>query len=554
MKLFISLGLLACALASSTSAVEANPRPAPAASAQLSARPLATLALQNPRGLAVDHIGNLYIADLDTGKIHKLSSTGEVSEFVATSGLAIRSPIALAVLRDGTLFVADAEADALYRISAEGAITPLPNPPGDASFHSPTGVAADATGNLFVANNLGSTVLKITPSGHAAIFAGKPNTIGSLDGVGASARFHTPLSIALDPAANLYVADKDNSNIRKIAPDGTVSTLAGAIRESGRADGLGSVARFAAPRALAVDASGTVYVADTENNCIRKITTEGHVSTLAGQAGQPGYVDGVGSAARFNDPRGIAVDASGQVFVADGGNSAVRQITPDGRVTTVAAPAPPGSAPAVSGPPPLLPPRVGDSERFDYSQAQTLDGWDADPAYWSVQDGAFTAKGEKVPTSFLLTQKHFSDFRLTLRSRVLLSDNHAGVALWGERRISTRNAYSYKGPLVIFPGLGMWDYRTNKGIPVDPVGRALAREITKQNDWILVEILAQGNRMRVAYNGQQVLDWREPDPTLLKTGPIGLQLHGYTKPQEVVYCDVVIESFPKEDRLLTVKE
>jgi len=350
------------------------------------------------------------------------------------------------------------------------------------------------------------------------------------------------------------VADKDNSNIRKITRTGIVSTLAGSAGQRGSADGLGSAARFAAPRALAADAAGTVFVADTENHCIRMITADGMVSTLAGQAGQADKADGTGDAARFNDPRGIAVDVAGNVYVADSGNGAIRQITPGRVVTTLAAAS--ASIVQVQVDAPILAPRTGQTERFDYTHAQTFDGWDADPVYWSVKDGTFTAKGTGVPSTFLLTQKHFSDFRLTLWSQMVESDNHAGVALWGEQTVASsgKNKWAYKGPLVIFPGLSLWDYRTNKNIPVDPAGKALARKNAGQHDWIHVEILAQGNRVRVAYNGQQVLDWREPDPSRLKTGPIGLQLHGFTKSQEVVYKGVAIETFPKEDRLITVRE
>lgn len=105
----------------------------------------------------------------------------------------------------------------------------------------------------------------------------------------------------------------------------------------------------------------------------------------------------------------------------------------------------------------------------------------------------------------------------------------------------------------MFPGLGLWDYVTNKNIQFDPSGKALAKKIAGQHDLIHIEMLAQGNRLRIAYNGQQVLDWREPNPGRLKAGPIGLQLHGFAKPQEVIYKDVVIETFPKEDRLITLK-
>ena len=224
-------------------------------------------------------------------------------------------------------------------------------------------------------------------------------------------------------------------------------------------------------------------------------------------------------------------------------------------------------APAASPPPaafvpvpaPLIPPRTGVSERLLLSTpaTQTLDGWAGNPEWWTVKDGAFTAKAAgKVPTSFLLTQRNFSDFRLTLRSRVVESENHAGIALWGEQAPGkdATNLWAYKGPLVCFPGIYLWDYQTNKGIPIDPAGTAYTKEHIKQHDWIQVEILAQGNRLRVAFNGHQVLDWREPDPGRLKAGPIGLQLHGHGLPQEVIYQDVVLETFPQVDRLITFKD
>lgn len=534
-------------------AADLFPAAAPLSSSLSSERPLAVVGLHNPRGLAVDRTGNLYVADIDARKLYKVTPAGEVNPLTVPAD---RAPVGLAIDLDGALVVADAEYNAVYATLVSGEVKSLVTRGGEANFNAPTMLAVDIAGNRFVANNLGHTVLRITPDGTVSVFAGVADQSGGTDGAASEARFNTPLGLALDAAGNLYVADKDNSNIRKITPAGVVSTVAGVAGQSGSADGVGAQARFAEPRAIAVDSSGTLFVADTNNQCIRKITTDGVVSTFAGQAGQAGYFDGVGKVARFNDPRGIAVDGRGNVYVADGGNGAVRLISPDGTVKTIVAAAAPGAEPppTLTGPAPLLPPRSGETERVDYSQAQTFDGWEGDPTYWSVKDGVFSAKGEKVPSTFLLTQKAYSDFRLTLRSQMVVSENHAGVCLWGERPIGIHNQWSYKGPLVIFPGLSLWDYRTNRNIPIDPVGKALAKKITSQHDWIQVEILAQGNRLRVAYNGQQVLDWREPDPSSLKTGPIGLQLHGYTKPQEVAYKDVVIESFPKEDRLITVKE
>jgi len=232
-----------------------------------------------------------------------------------------------------------------------------------------------------------------------------------------------------------------------------------------------------------------------------------------------------------------------------------------GRAQAAAASASDTPAPAafVATPAPIVPLRVGPSERVVLSDAstRTLEGWEGSPEWWSVRDGAFVAKaGGKVPTSCLLTRKSYSDFRLTLWSKVVESENHAGVSLWGVQvpGKDATNLWAYKGLLVCFPGVYLWDYNTNKGIPIDPAGPAFTKEFVKQHDWIQVEILAQGNRIRAAFNGRQVLDWREPDPSRLQEGPIGLQLHGHDHPQEVIYKDVVIETFPKEDRLITVKD
>ena len=148
--------------------------------------------------------------------------------------------------------------------------------------------------------------------------------------------------MAVDAGGNLYVADSGNNLIRKISPGGVVTTLAGSVvgtssgANGGSADGLGAAAQFNFPNGLAVDAAGNVYVADFVNETIRQITPAGNVTTLAGTAGVTGNTDGTGSAARFNGPTGIAVDAAGNVYVADTENHAVRKITLAGVVTTLA--------------------------------------------------------------------------------------------------------------------------------------------------------------------------------------------------------------------------
>jgi hypothetical protein len=203
-----------------------------------------------------------------------------------------------------------------------------------ARFNTPQGVAVDAAGNVYVADTASHTIRKITFFGAVTTLAGQANSPGTTNGSGSAARFTLPRGVALDSAGNVYVADTSNHAIRKITPAGAVTTLAGG--SGGSVDGTGAAARFSSPNSVAVDASGTVYVADTANNTIRKITPAGVVTTLAGVAGSFGSTDGTGAGARFASPRGVAVDGSGNVYVADRDNNTVRKITSAGVVTTLA--------------------------------------------------------------------------------------------------------------------------------------------------------------------------------------------------------------------------
>src|ERR1043166_6807989 len=166
--------------------------------------------------------------------------------------------------------------------------------------------------------------------------AGAASSSGSADGTGSAARFNSPGGVATDSSGNVYVADSVNSTIRKITPGGVVTTLAGLAGSGGSADGTGSAARFYYPSGVATDSSGNVYVTDRFNCTIRKITAAGVVTTLAGLAGSSGSADGTGSAARFYYPEGVATDSSGTVYVADTSNQTIRKITPAGVVTTLA--------------------------------------------------------------------------------------------------------------------------------------------------------------------------------------------------------------------------
>ena len=212
-----------------------------------------------------------------------------------------------------------------------------------ASFQLPTGAVVDSSGNIFIAELGNDLIRKITPLGVVTTFAG--GVQGNLDGTGASAKFYAPSALAIDAADNLYVADSYNNNIRKITTAGVVTTLAGSST-SGYADGTGTAASFSFVTGLAVDSNGNVYAADAYNNCIRKITPAGVVSTFAGST-TSGAANGVGSSASFNIPWGVAIDTSGNLIVADGGNNSIRLITPAGIVTTIAGSTTAGSADGV---------------------------------------------------------------------------------------------------------------------------------------------------------------------------------------------------------------
>jgi NHL repeat-containing protein len=194
-----------------------------------------------------------------------------------------------------------------------------------AQFREPFGVTVDSGGNVYVADSYNYTIRKVTPAGMVTTLAGLAGNRGSADETGSAARFGNPRGVAVDSAGNVYVADSGNDTIRKVTVAGVVTTLAGLAGSTGTNDGTGNAARFQNPWGIAVDSATNVYVADYRNCTIRRVTPAGVVTTLGGLAASSGSLDGTGSFARFYDPQGVVVDSAGNVYVADTGNSTIRK-------------------------------------------------------------------------------------------------------------------------------------------------------------------------------------------------------------------------------------
>jgi mucin-19 len=281
-----------------------------------------------PDGVAADATGNIYVADAGNKLIRKITPAGLVTTFAS----GFNRPAGVAVDAAGNVYVADAGSNSIYIITPGGQVSIFAT-----GFNSPSGVVVDGLGNVYVADLGNNQIKKVTPAGTVSVFAGSGN-LGASDGLGIAASFSLPAGLAIDAAGYLYVTDSGNQLIRKITPGGLVSTLAGSGLV-GSADGVGGAASFSFPIGIVVDGIGNLYVADSGNNTIRKITPSGTVTTLAGTAGNPGRANGQGAAASFNDPRGIAIDANGNLFIGDLVNNLIREISTQGYTITPGLPA-----------------------------------------------------------------------------------------------------------------------------------------------------------------------------------------------------------------------
>ena len=311
-----------------------------------------------PEGSAVDAAGNLFVADTGNSLIRKISPSGLVSTFAGVAGAppgaadgnvlaaSFRLPQALCFDATGRLFVLDAGNGTVRIIDGNGVVSTFVGTPGivgssdgvgaAASFNMPNGMAIDAAGNLYVNDTGNETIRKITPAGVVSTLAGAVGSPGSTDGTGSAARFNALAGIASDSIGTLYVTDSEDQTIRKITPAGVVTTLAGILGSVGARDGPAAAALFNHPTSIAIDAAGTLYVTDSQNDAVRAITPAGIVSTIAGSPGISGSADGIGAAARFNDSFAISTDSQSNLYVSDGFNNTIRKITVGGNVTTLA--------------------------------------------------------------------------------------------------------------------------------------------------------------------------------------------------------------------------
>lgn len=290
-----------------------------------------------PSDVAFDAAGNIYVADQENHVIRKVTPAGVVTTFTgkgsgdfadgSSTEATFSSPVGLAFDGSGNLIVADYHNSKIRKITPNGTVSTIAGDTGGyadgtgsaANFSGPAGLAIDASGNIFVAEEGNHKIRKVTPAGVVTTFAGSGS--GFADGTGTSAAFNLPTALAFDASGNLFVADFGNHMIRKITPAGVVSKYAGSME--GYTDGPVATALFKRPYGLAFDTDGNLFV--SEFNKIRKITPAGIVSTVAGS--NPGLADGPGSTALFSKPRGLAFDASGNLFVADQYNHRIRKVT-----------------------------------------------------------------------------------------------------------------------------------------------------------------------------------------------------------------------------------
>lgn len=323
--------------------------------------PAAIAQLNGPSGVAVDGSGNLYIADYFNNRIRKVSATGIITT-VAGNGAGgyggdggpaanaqLSWPTAVTVDSSGNLYIGVSSDNRIRTVSTAGIITTVagngyPGYSGDggpainAQLSGPRGVVVDSSGNLCIADYGNNRIRKVSTIGIITTVAGGGSGGLGDGGPAISAYLGSPSSVAVDSSGNLYIAELFNHRIRKVSPTGIITTVAGDGSLGYSGDGGPAIsAQLSGPRGVAVDSSGNVYIADSNNNRIRKVSLTGLITTLAGN-GSYGYSGdgGPAAAAQFRSPTAVAVDDGGNVYIADSGNNRIRKASPAGLITTVA--------------------------------------------------------------------------------------------------------------------------------------------------------------------------------------------------------------------------
>ncbi len=321
--------------------------------------PATAASLACPAGAAADAVGNVFIADMCNNRVRKVTlgiintfaGNGTVA-FSGDGGLAVNaslsSPTGAAVDAAGNLYIAD-QANAVIRKVSGGVITTVA---GNGSFTfggdggpalnagiNPLAVVVDGAGNLYIADQSNNRVRKVTLAGVISTFAGNGTTVfGGDDGPATAAGISCPSGLALDTAGDLFIADRCHNRVREVTPDGTIHTVAGNGTSGSSGDGSPAInASLGCPFGLAVDSSGSLFIVDECQQNVRQVTPDGIIHTFAG-TGVPGYTGDGGPAtgATLSFPFGVAVDAAGDVFIADSSNNVIRKVAPGGAISTFA--------------------------------------------------------------------------------------------------------------------------------------------------------------------------------------------------------------------------
>jgi uncharacterized protein (TIGR03437 family) len=337
--------------------------------------PASAAIIGSPTDLVFDAAGNLYVADSYSRLVRKIDSSGVIRTVAGSDSYAspvdgvpaltasLRGPLRIALTSAGLLYITDTTNNIVRMVDASGIIKTIAGNgqaayAGDggaalsASLDSPAGIAVDAAGNLLIADSLNQRVRRVTPAGTLDTVAGNAGyRFGGDGGPALAAQFNQPAGVAADGAGNLYIVDTLGNRVRKLAPNGAISTIAGTGERGYAGDGgPATSARLFEPRTATLDSAGNLYISDSGNQVVRKVSADGKISTIAG-TGSGGYSgDGLpATQARLSYPEGIGLDPAGNLYVADTGSFTVRKIGVDGTISTYAGNASPGSDTTPSG-------------------------------------------------------------------------------------------------------------------------------------------------------------------------------------------------------------